>query len=129
MDARMTMRALAQNQLANPIIWVRDGEECLDYLHGRGSYLSKPAPRVALVLIDIHMPRMNGLELLQALRADPGTTRIPAVILSTSSQHQDVAEGYGKGINAYVVKPVRFAEFMDAVGRLGMFWGVLNRSV
>jgi CheY-like chemotaxis protein len=125
-DAELTLRALRVDSLANEIVLVRDGVEALDYLYRRGKFADRSGEHPAVVLLDLKMPRMDGLEVLRRLRGDPSLKRIPVVILTSSREEQDVVRSYELGVNAYVVKPVEFKEFIDAVRTLGLFWAVLN---
>ena len=122
-DRMLTIRALEQNRLANDIKWVEDGEELMDYLHRRGAYAhAGSAPRPGLILLDLNMPRMDGREALQAIKADPELRRIPVVVLTTSRAEQDVVQSYDLGVNAFVTKPVTFEELANAIRVLGNFW-------
>ncbi len=122
-DRMLTIRALQQNRLANDIQWVEDGEELMDYLHRRGAYADDgSAPRPGLILLDLNMPRMDGREALQAIKADPDLRRIPVVVLTTSRAEQDIVQSYDLGVNAFVTKPVTFEELANAIRVLGNFW-------
>ncbi len=122
-DRMLTIRALEQNRLANDIKWVEDGEELMDYLHRRGIYADGVhAPRPGLILLDLNMPRMDGREALQAIKADPELRRIPVVVLTTSCAEQDIVQSYDLGVNAFVTKPVTFVELANAIRVLGNFW-------
>ena len=122
-DRMLTIRALEQNRLANDIKWVEDGEELMDYLHRRGAYADGVhAPRPGLILLDLNMPRMDGREALQAIKADPELRRIPVVVLTTSRAEQDIVQSYHLGVNAFVTKPVTFVELAHAIRVLGNFW-------
>jgi len=122
-DRMLTIRALEQNRLANDIKWVEDGEELMDYLHRRGIYADAgSAPRPGLILLDLNMPRMDGREALQAIKADPELRRIPVVVLTTSRAEQDIVQSYDLGVNAFVTKPVTFVELAHAIRVLGNFW-------
>lgn len=125
-DLELTQRALKQYKLANEIVVVRDGAEALDFLYRRESFSSRPDIDPMVVLLDIKMPRVDGIEVLRAMKADPRFQFIPVVMLTSSQQGPDVEECYQLGANAYVVKPVDFAQFADAVKTIGKFWAVLN---
>jgi CheY-like chemotaxis protein len=125
-DVELTLEALAEHNLANEVIVVEDGVEVLDYLHCRGKYEGRIARPPAVVLLDIKMPRMNGIEVLREIRASDTFRSLPVVMLTSSREERDIVESYDLGINAYVVKPVDFQEFIEAVKTLGLFWGVLN---
>ena len=127
-DAEMTIDALMQARLANPIVHVEDGVEVLDYLYGRGAFADRPEGLPAVLLLDIKMPRMDGLELLQHLRADPAFNRLPVVVLSSSREEHDLAKSWDLGVNAYVVKPVDADQFFNAVKTIGTFWAVINQA-
>ena len=122
-DRMLTIRALQHNRLANDVKWVEDGEELMDYLYHRGPYESPAsAPQPGLILLDLNMPRMDGREALQAIKADPELRRIPVVVLTTSHAERDVVQSYDLGVNAFVTKPVTFVELADALKVLGNFW-------
>jgi two-component system, response regulator len=125
-DAEMAIDALREAKLANPVVHVEDGVEALDYLHARGAYSGRGAGDVAVVLLDLKMPRLDGLDVLRQMRDDPELRRIPVVILSSSREESDLARSWDLGANAYVVKPVDVNQFFAAVQTLGRFWAVLN---
>ncbi|MEO7067827.1 MAG: response regulator [Rhodanobacter sp.] len=127
-DAEMAMDALGEAHLANPVVHVEDGVECLDYLYCRGEWSTRETGDPAVVLLDIKMPRMNGLDVLTRMREDERFRRIPVVILSSSREESDLARSWDLGANAYVIKPVDVDQFFDAVRTLGQFWAVLNQS-
>lgn len=128
-DAEMTMDALADAHLANPVVHVEDGVECLDYLHGRGAWAGRGRVDPVVVLLDIKMPRMDGLEVLKRMRQDEHLRHIPVVILSSSREESDLARGWDLGVNAYVIKPVDVEQFFAAVRALGRFWAVFNQPL
>lgn len=126
-DEALTLRALRKNNIANEVAVARDGVEALDYLWAEGSYQGRNVRDLpAVVLLDLKLPRVDGLEVLRRLRADRRTELVPVVILTSSKEEQDLVNGYKLGANAYVRKPVDFTKFMDAVRQLGLFWLVLN---
>jgi CheY-like chemotaxis protein len=125
-DLELTLVALERTQLANEVISVRDGAEALDYLHCRGNYATRPHGNPAVVLLDLKLPKVDGLQVLQAIRDDPGLKSIPVVMLTSSREERDVLRSYAIGVNAFVVKPVEFTAFLEAISGLGMFWAVLN---
>lgn len=126
-DEALTLRALRKNNIANQVVVARDGVEALDYLWGRGVHEGRDLKQEpALVLLDLKLPRVDGLEVLRQMRADRRTALMPVVILTSSKEEQDLIDGYALGANAYVRKPVDFDQFMDAVRQLGLFWLVLN---
>jgi two-component system response regulator len=127
-DAEMTMDALREAKLANPIVHVEDGVEALDYLFQRGAFADASGLAPAVVLLDIKMPRLDGIEVLREIRASEKLRRVPVVILSSSREESDLARSWDLGVNAYVVKPVNAQQFFDAVQTLGQFWAVMNEA-
>jgi CheY-like chemotaxis protein len=125
-DVELTLSALQSLNIANEITVVGDGAEALDYLYRRGSHASSPGAQPAVVLLDLKMPRVDGLEVLRQIRADAGLRSLPVVILTSSREESDMVRGYQLGANAYVVKPVDFEVFMSAVSKLGVFWALVN---
>jgi len=125
-DVELTLEAMAENNLANPIVAVRDGVEVIEYLRCEGKFLGRNDGNPAFILLDIKMPRMDGIEVLTIIRGDPKLKMIPVVILTSSREEQDLVRSYNLGVNAYVVKPVNFTEFIDAVKQIGVFWALLN---
>ena len=125
-DAELTMEALSEHNLANVVDLVRDGVEALDYLYRRGDYSGSEDGNLAVILLDLKLPRVDGLEVLRVIKADPGLKFIPVVVLTSSREERDVIESYRLGVNAYVVKPVNFSEFINAVKELGVFWAIIN---
>ena len=126
-DEALTMRALSKNNITNKIVVARDGVEALDYLFGTGTYAGRDTSmQPELILLDLKLPKVDGFEVLKKLRADERTKLLPVVILTSSNEQQDVANGYGLGANSYVRKPVDFQHFVDAVLQLGLYWLVLN---
>ncbi|MHB1100017.1 MAG: response regulator [Burkholderiales bacterium] len=126
-DRILTVRALKQHNIANAIDEVRDGQEALDYLFGEGAYAGRDVSvQPQVVLLDLKLPKVDGLEVLQRMRADPRTRRIPVVVLTSSSEQQDIVSSYDLGANSYVRKPVDFNEFLDAAKQLGLYWLMLN---
>lgn len=127
-DAEMTLDALREAKLANPVVHVEDGVEALNYLRAAGPYTGRPPGMPAVVLLDIKMPLMDGLEVLTQMRADPLLKRVPVVVLSSSREESDLVRTWDLGVNAYVVKPVDVKQFFEAVQTLGQFWAVLNQA-
>jgi two-component system response regulator len=127
-DAEMTLRALRRNNLANRVHWVKDGAEALDFLLGTGAY-ARPDPLVApkLVLLDLKMPKVDGIEVLRRLKADAATRNVPVVVMTSSNEERDVAESYRLGANSYIVKPVEFEAFQETVSKIGLYWVLTNR--
>jgi two-component system, response regulator len=126
LDAELAMRALKTAGLANSLLWVKDGQEALDYLFQEGQYADRGRSVPRLVLLDVNMPRINGVEVLKAIKADARTRRIPVVMLTASTQERDMADSYHLGVNSYMMKPVDFAEFTEIVRRAGYYWLVVN---
>jgi CheY-like chemotaxis protein len=126
-DAEMTMRALRRSHVANPMHWVKDGAEALDFIFGRGAYSGRDTsqhPKV--MLLDLKLPKVDGLEVLRAIKTDERTRTIPVVVMTSSQEQRDVVESYHLGVNSYVVKPVNFDQFSKAVSELGCYWVLLN---
>jgi len=126
-DVELTLTALGENNLANEVVVVNDGVDALDYLHARGRFADRPRGNPAVVLLDIKMPKLDGLEVLKQMKADEGLRSVPVVMLTSSREESDLLESYRLGVNAYVVKPVDFREFIGAVRSLGLFWAVVNQ--
>ncbi|MDB6094130.1 MAG: response regulator receiver protein [Verrucomicrobia bacterium] len=126
-DVELTLAALGQNQLANEIVVVGDGAAALDFLYRRGRFQSRPPGNPAIALLDLKMPKVDGLEVLKTIRADENLRSIPVVMLTSSREEQDLARSYQLGVNAYVLKPVDFQAFVDAVKALGVFWSIHNQ--
>lgn len=127
-DAEMAIDALRDARLANPIVHVEDGVEALDFLLRRGAFANREDGLPAVLLLDIKMPRMDGLEVLQRIRSEEELKRLPVVILSSSREESDLARSWDLGVNAYVVKPVDIDQFFNAVKTLGTFWAVINQA-
>ena len=127
-DVELTLSALRQNKVVNEIVVTRDGAETLDYLYRRNAYADRPAGNPALLLLDLKMPKVDGIEVLRQVKSDPVLKAIPVVVLTSSREEQDLVRTYDLGVNAYVVKPVDFHEFVDAVKLLGGFWAVVNET-
>lgn len=125
-DREMALEALEANKLANEVVTLRDGAEALDYLYGRGEFANRSEGRPVLILLDLKMPKVDGLEVLRQIKNDPEMKTVPVVIMTSSREEQDIVRSYQLGVNAYVVKPVKFQGFVDAVKQLGVFWAVLN---
>ena len=125
-DVELTLEALAQHRLANRVTVAHDGVEAMEYLRREGAFRDREAEDPAVVLLDIKMPRKDGLEVLREIRGDPALKRIPVVILTSSREERDLITSYDLGVNAYVVKPVDFPAFIEAVKELGMFWALIN---
>lgn len=126
MDVELTLEALNENNLANNVVVVKDGVEAMEYLNAEGPFENRPEGNPAVLLLDIKMPRMNGIEVLSAIRGDEKLKSIPVVMLTSSREEPDLKKCYELGVNAYVVKPVAFNEFLEAVKHIGIFWAILN---
>jgi two-component system response regulator len=127
-DEALTLRALKRNRIMNEVVVARDGVEALDYLFGTGSHAGRDTrQQPQLILLDLNLPRLNGLEVLQRIREDARTRHLPVVILTTSNEERDLANGYQLQANSYIRKPVDFNDFMEAVRQIGMYWLVLNQ--
>jgi two-component system, response regulator len=128
-DEELTLEAFRRNQVTNEIVVARDGVEALDYLFGTGTHAGRDlSVTPSVVLLDLKLPRIDGLEVLRRIRADPRTKRVPVVILTSSNEESDIVGGYSLGCNSYVRKPVNFDEFVTAAGQLGLYWLLLNEA-
>ena len=127
-DVDLTLTGLAEYNLANEVVVVRDGEEALDYLYRRGSHEKRSNGNPAVMLLDLKLPKVDGFEVLQQIRSDEQLKMLPVVILTSSREECDLVKGYKLGVNAYVVKPVDFHQFVNAVKELGVFWAVINEA-
>jgi DNA-binding response OmpR family regulator len=125
-DVELSLTALEQYNLANEVVVVSDGEEALDYLHRRGKFMARTSGNPAVLLLDLKLPKVDGLEVLQQIRSDESLKMIPVVVLTSSHEERDMVASYKLGVNAYVVKPVDFHEFVNAVKELGVFWALIN---
>jgi CheY-like chemotaxis protein len=125
-DAELTLDALAENKLANEVVHARDGAEALDYFFRKGKFTGRPNELPLLVLLDLKLPKVDGLEVLRRIKMDPELRMVPVVMVTSSREERDLVESYKLGVNAYVVKPVGFEEFSDAVRKLSVFWAVVN---
>jgi CheY-like chemotaxis protein len=125
-DIDLTLRALDQYKLANEVVVVRDGEEALDYLFRRGEFETRSNENPAVLLLDLKLPQVDGLEVLQQIKSDEKLKLIPVVVLTSSHEEKDVVASYKLGVNGYVVKPVDFHQFVEAIKELGLFWAVIN---
>lgn len=127
-DAEMTLRTLKKRGIANSVEWVRDGVEALDWIHCRNDYADRPNGHPKLVLLDLKMPRMDGLQLLEVMKSDAFTRSIPVVMMTSSREEGDLLASYGLGVNSYVVKPVDFDEFSERIAQIGMYWMIANET-
>lgn len=126
-DAELTLRALRKGNLANHITWVKDGEEALEFIFRHGSYANRPHENPKLILLDIKLPKVDGIEVLKRVKSDERTRIIPVVMVTSSAEGQDIAESYKLGVNSYVVKPVDFEQFSDTLSKAGFYWMLMNR--
>ena len=128
-DEALTLRALKKNNIGNTVVVVRDGAEALDFLFCSGAYADRdPRDKPQVILLDLKLPKVDGLEVLRRIRADPSTRTLPVVILTSSKEEQDVVNSYLIGVNSYVRKPVDFIQFVEAIRQLGLYWLVLNET-
>jgi CheY-like chemotaxis protein len=125
-DVELTLTALEEYNLANEVVVTRDGEQALDYLYCRGEYKTRPNGNPAVMLLDLKLPKVDGLEVLKQIKSDGQLRMIPVVVLTSSKEEKDMVASYKLGVNAYVVKPVDFHEFVNAIKELGVFWAVIN---
>ena len=128
LDAELTLRALKNGGLANKVLWVKDGQQALDYLFRHGDYAERTDTVPRLVLLDLKMPRVDGIEVLRSIKAEDRTRRIPVVVMTSSQEEKDVAQTYELGVNSYVVKPVDFNAFADIARQSGYYWLAINRT-
>lgn len=128
-DEALTMRALQKNNILNAVVIVRDGAEALDYLLCQGSYATREPSLPAVILLDLKLPKIDGLEVLRRLRNDERTRLLPVVILTSSKEEQDVVNGYSLGANSYIRKPVDFTQFMEAIRQVGLYWLMMNEPL
>ena len=127
-DAELTMRALKRKNLMNKLVWVKDGAEALDFLFAKGEYSHRNVDDLPkLILLDLRMPKVDGLEVLNKIKEDEKTRKIPVVVLTSSKEDRDIVESYKLGVNSYVSKPVEFDEFIDAVSTMGFYWILINK--
>lgn len=125
-DVELTLAALDEHNLANEVLVVNDGEAAMDYLYRRGSFRMRSAGNPVAVMLDLKLPKLDGLEVLRRIRSDEALRMIPVVMLTSSREERDLMESYKVGVNAYVVKPIDFHEFVSAVKEIGLFWGIVN---
>ena len=127
-DAELTIRALKKNNLANKLVHLEDGQEALDFIFAEGNYFHrKIADTPKVILLDLKMPKINGIQVLQKIKSDERTKKIPVIVLTSSKEDPDIQECYFLGVNSYVVKPVQFEKFLDAVSQLGLYWLLINQ--
>ena len=128
-DELLTLRAFKKNNILNPVVVAHDGVEALDYLFSTGAYAGRELPSPQIVLLDLNLPRVSGLEVLRRIREEPRTKLLPVVVLTSSKEDEDVHESYRMGANSFVRKPVEFDRFLQAVNTLGLYWLLLNESL
>ncbi len=126
-DAELTMRALKKRKLANNLVWVQDGEEALDFIYCRGRYTGRTNGTPKLILLDLKLPKVDGIEVLRTLKADARTRTVPVVMLTSSQEERDIVESYQLGVNSYIVKPVDFDKFLEMVSQVGLYWSLMNK--
>ena len=126
-DAELTMRALKKKNLANNLVWVKDGVEALDFIFSKGQYENRGNLTPKLILLDLKLPKIDGIEVLRTLKADPKTRTVPVVMLTSSHEERDIVESYQLGVNSYIVKPVDFDKFVEMVSQVGLYWSLVNK--
>ena len=126
-DAELTMRALKKKNLANNLVWVKDGVEALDFVFCRGQYAGRITSTPKLILLDLKLPKIDGIEVLRILKADARTRAVPVVMLTSSHEESDIVESYQLGVNSYIVKPVDFEKFLEMVSHVGLYWSLVNK--
>jgi len=126
-DAELTMRALKKKNLANNLVWVKDGVEALDFIFSKGQFKSRGNLTPKLILLDLKLPKIDGIEVLRTLKADPKTRSVPVVMLTSSHEERDIVESYQLGVNSYIVKPVDFDKFVEMVSQVGLYWSLVNK--
>jgi|SRR5258705_10227072 two-component system response regulator len=127
-DAELTTRALKQNNLANNLVWLKDGAEALDFIFCTGNYAERRNGLPKLILLDLKLPKVDGIEVLGRLKADARTKMIPVVMVTSSAEERDIVDSYNFGVNSYLVKPVDFGQFIKVVSHAGMYWAVMNKT-
>jgi two-component system response regulator len=126
-DAELAMRALRKKNLANNLVWVKDGVEALDFIFCRGQYENRANLTPRLILLDLKLPKIDGIEVLRTIKSDPKTRTIPVVMLTSSHEERDIIESYQLGVNSYIVKPVDFDKFLEMVSQVGLYWSLVNK--
>jgi len=127
-DAELALRALRKGKLANNIIWVKDGAEALEFIFRSGAYVGRPDQNPKLILLDIKLPKVDGMEVLKRLKGDENTRVIPVVMVTSSAEGRDLVESYKLGVNSYIVKPVNFEQFSETVAKAGFYWLLVNKT-
>jgi CheY-like chemotaxis protein len=128
LDAELAMRGLEDHKLANTVVWVKDGEQALDYVFRRGKYTERKGLGPRLILLDLKMPKIDGIEVTMALKGDPRTRHIPIVIMTSSEEESDISASYNLGVNSYIVKPLDFESLASVASQAGFYWLAINRS-
>jgi len=126
-DAELTMRALKKKNLANNLVWVKDGVEALDFIFCRGQYQGRVNTTPKLIMLDLKLPKIDGIEVLRVLKSDAKTKTVPVVMLTSSNEERDIVESYKLGVNSYIVKPVDFDKFLEMVSQVGLYWSLVNK--
>ena len=127
-DAELTIRALRKNNLANKLVWVKDGAQALDFIFREGEYANRPDANPKLILLDIKLPKVDGIEVLRRIKSDQRTKTVPVVMVTSSAEERDIVESYKLGVNSYLVKPVDFGQFIDVISQAGLYWAVINKT-
>jgi len=127
-DAELTMRALRKGNIANHITWVKDGAEALEFIFRSGAYAGRPDQHPRLILLDLKLPKVDGIEVLKRIKADERTRMIPVVMVTSSAEGRDITESYQLGVNSYIVKPVEFEQFSETVAKAGFYWMLVNKA-
>jgi CheY-like chemotaxis protein len=127
-DAELALRALRKGKLANHITWVKDGAEALEFIFRSGAYAGRPDQHPRLILLDLKLPKVDGIEVLKRIKADERTRMIPVVMVTSSAEGRDIVESYKLGVNSYVVKPVEFEQFSETVAKAGFYWMLVNKT-
>lgn len=128
-DAELTLRSLKKNNVSNNIVWVKDGAEALNFLFGKGNYADRNVNnKPKIILLDLKLPKMDGIEVLQKIRSNDLTYKLPVVMLTSSKEEKDIVKSYDLGVNSYIVKPLDFNDFAKAIGDIGLYWVVMNQS-
>ena len=127
-DAELTMRSLKKANFLNKLYWVKDGQEGLDFLYRTGAYAARDDDHPKLILLDLKMPKINGIEVLERIKSDERLRSIPVVVMTSSNEQSDITESYRLGANGYVVKPVEFGTFAESIAKIGMYWMMVNRG-
>lgn len=126
-DGELTLRALKKQNLANHVVWVKDGAEALDFIFCRGNFKDRSNGAPRLILLDLKLPKVDGIEVLREIKSNPATRTIPVVMLTSSQEERDIVESYKLGVNSYIVKPVDFEKFLDMVAQVGLYWSLMNK--